>query len=137
MVELLFIFCTLLQSLRPPVSLVVRVKLSLRAAFVLISAIRPQEQEIYQKCIRGPPNRTIWPSAAECGKLSQPHRSSSTTGLTSLSTFSSEVDSVTRCNSVSSRYVYEYCLEVKITDSKIPVFFSKTTFPHNRGSGHS
>lgn len=69
-----------------------------------------QEQEIYQKCIRGPPNRTIWPSAAECGKLSQPHRSSSASGLTSLSTSSSEVDSVTRCNSVSSRYVYVYAL---------------------------
>ncbi|CAH1715067.1 unnamed protein product [Aphis gossypii] len=65
-----------------------------------------QEREIYQKCIRGPPNRTIWTSTAECGKFSQPHRSSSASGLTSLSTSSSEVDSVTRCNSVSSRYVY-------------------------------
>lgn len=66
----------------------------------------PQEREIYQKCIRGPPNRTIWPSTAECGK--QPHRSSSASGLTSLSTSSSEVDSVMRCNSVSSRYVYVF-----------------------------
>ncbi|XP_025205019.1 uncharacterized protein LOC112601546 isoform X3 [Melanaphis sacchari] len=65
-----------------------------------------QEREIYQKCIRGPPNRTIWTSTAECGKMSQPHRSSSASGFTSLSTSSSEVDSVTRCNSVSSRYVY-------------------------------
>ncbi|KAL4097078.1 hypothetical protein QTP88_021914 [Uroleucon formosanum] len=64
-----------------------------------------QEREIYQKCIRGPPNRTIWTSTAECRKLSQPHRSSSASGLTSLSTSLSEVDSVTRCNSVSSRYV--------------------------------
>ncbi|VVC33063.1 Hypothetical protein CINCED_3A012677 [Cinara cedri] len=63
-----------------------------------------QEREIYQKCIRGPPNRTIWQPVSECGgKLSQPHRSSSTSGLTSLSTSPSEVDSVTRCNSVSSR----------------------------------
>ncbi|XP_025416266.1 uncharacterized protein LOC112687645 isoform X2 [Sipha flava] len=62
-----------------------------------------QEQEIYQKCIRGPPNRTIWPSAADCGKLSQPLRSSSASGFTSLSTSSTEVDSVTRCNSVFSR----------------------------------
>lgn len=79
---------------------------------VFITMFHPaQEQEIYQKCIRGPPNRTIWPSATECGKLSQPHRSSSASGFTSLSTSSSEVDSVTRCNSVSSRYVFVYnCL---------------------------
>ncbi|XP_050534515.1 uncharacterized protein LOC126901795 [Daktulosphaira vitifoliae] len=63
-----------------------------------------QEREIYQKCIRGPPNRTIWPSAPECGsKLSHPHRSSSATGLTSLSGSSSEIDSVLRCNSTNSR----------------------------------
>ncbi|XP_050429211.1 uncharacterized protein LOC126838653 [Adelges cooleyi] len=63
-----------------------------------------QEREIYQKCIRGPPNRTIWPSASDCsGKLSQqPHRSSSTSGLT-LSGSSSEMDSVLRCNSMTSR----------------------------------
>ncbi|XP_046659503.1 protein TMEPAI-like [Homalodisca vitripennis] len=65
-----------------------------------------QESEIYQKCIRAPPNRTVFD-----GESPPPYRSSSA-GLLSLSSATSSsssssgewTTSVVRCHSMSSRY---------------------------------
>uniref|UniRef100_A0A1B6D1H7 Uncharacterized protein n=2 Tax=Clastoptera arizonana TaxID=38151 RepID=A0A1B6D1H7_9HEMI len=63
-----------------------------------------QESEIYQKCIRAPPNRTVFD-----GESPPPYRSSSA-GLLSLGSTSSSGSSdwtthnVVRCHSMSSRY---------------------------------
>lgn len=62
-----------------------------------------QESEIYQKCIRAPPNRTVFD-----GESPPPYRSSSA-GLLSLGSTSSSsstdwTHNVVRCHSMSSRY---------------------------------
>ncbi|XP_075225611.1 uncharacterized protein LOC142326787 isoform X2 [Lycorma delicatula] len=62
-----------------------------------------QESEIYQKCIRPPPNRTVFD-----GESPPPYRSSSagllSLGSTSSGSSSDWTHSVVRCHSMSSKY---------------------------------
>lgn len=63
-----------------------------------------QESEIYQKCIRPPPNRTVFD-----GESPPPYRSSSagllSLGSTSSGSSSDWTHSVVRCHSMSSKWV--------------------------------